>query len=237
MPLRRFGRKKMFRRRRVYRRRKPIGAVRRRNPTKLTVRGANPFPDRMRVRLQYTEYIDLSTTSPTPIIDYLFRGNSVYDPNYSGTGYQPLGFDKYAELYNKYLVRGATCKIVVIPDSSQAVNLAIFATDSATSITTQQDLFNRGNVVSKMVLPIGSVSSPSILKMYRSTRKMGGLQKLTNDEDSWIAQVSGNPGNSWFFHILSGPANQTSLPSTAVHIRVELTYYVEFFQRKVIYDG
>ncbi len=35
----------------------------------------------------------------------VFRANSLYDPDYTGTGHQPLGFDQWAAFYRTYVVR------------------------------------------------------------------------------------------------------------------------------------
>jgi hypothetical protein len=33
-----------------------------------------------------------------------FRTTAVYDPDYTGTGHQPYGFDQHSRLYNHYIV-------------------------------------------------------------------------------------------------------------------------------------
>lgn len=38
---------------------------------------------------------------------YVFRANSIYDPNYTGVGHQPRGRDEWALFYNKYVVLGS----------------------------------------------------------------------------------------------------------------------------------
>ncbi len=36
--------------------------------------------------------------------EYVFRLNSLYDPDLTGTGHQPYGFDQFAALYSRYKV-------------------------------------------------------------------------------------------------------------------------------------
>lgn len=53
----------------------------------------------MFVKLPYVENIQLSSGLSGAPGFYVFRMNSCYDPNKSGTGYQPTGFDQYSVLY------------------------------------------------------------------------------------------------------------------------------------------
>lgn len=70
------------------------------------------FPSSKIVKLKYNEYIPISSnTSGTVISQYRFNCNSLYDPNQSGTGHQPLYYDTYAGLYNHYLVLGSRIKV------------------------------------------------------------------------------------------------------------------------------
>ncbi len=57
-------------------------------------RGVAPFAADFLVRLRYFEQVTVSTTSSVNTASvYSFRLNSLYDPNYSGTGHQPYQFD------------------------------------------------------------------------------------------------------------------------------------------------
>lgn len=51
----------------------------------------------------------------------MFRLNSLYDPDYTGTGHQPLGFDQWASVYDKYYVRRARIKVTELKDASTNV--------------------------------------------------------------------------------------------------------------------
>jgi len=51
---------------------------------------------------------------------YVFRANSLYDPNVTGTGHQPMGFDQMCEFYQKFTVTASSIELhVVYPSASQ----------------------------------------------------------------------------------------------------------------------
>jgi len=53
--------------------------------------------------LKYVETVAFSVAAGSFAVQQ-FNGNSVYDPNKTGTGGQPLGFDNMTPLFNKYRV-------------------------------------------------------------------------------------------------------------------------------------
>lgn len=66
------------------------------------------IPDRTYVTLKYNEDISLGISAGGLMSNYLFRCNSIFDPNQSGVGHQPLGHDQYANFYKKYMVVAST---------------------------------------------------------------------------------------------------------------------------------
>lgn len=47
---------------------------------------------------------------------YVFRGNSVYDPDYTGGGVQPYGYDQYMAIFNNYRVVASSIKVYFRPE-------------------------------------------------------------------------------------------------------------------------
>ena len=57
------------------------------------------------VKLRYSQQVSMS--NPVGGAVHNFRANSLYDPDLTGVGGQPLGFDQMAALYNHYVVLGS----------------------------------------------------------------------------------------------------------------------------------
>lgn len=99
--------------RRFYRRRK-------KPTTKLTKPISYGFPRVQMVRMTYFEQIRIDPAgSPA---HYVFRANSVFDPNYTGIGHQPMYHDQYAEVYLHYKVVSSKIDITGTNDYSDQNN-------------------------------------------------------------------------------------------------------------------
>lgn len=87
--------------------------------------GSDISADRYRVKQHYTAIINLATSSgvSTP---YLFRGNSVYDPDFTGSGWAATGFSAMANLYQRYLVTGSKCSVKIVQTSGTSPGLVSF---------------------------------------------------------------------------------------------------------------
>lgn len=64
------------------------------------------------VKMKYSTTINLDAATGS-VNSWMFRANSIFDPDYSGTGHQPSLHDTYATLYRHYEVLSS--RIVVRP--------------------------------------------------------------------------------------------------------------------------
>lgn len=64
------------------------------------------FPARAVRRLRYCDSITLTTTSGS-VGSYVLRANDLFDPDFTGTGHQPMGFDQMMVFYNHFTVTKA----------------------------------------------------------------------------------------------------------------------------------
>lgn len=229
MP-RRFKRSKIKRRRGKKSRRV---AKKRGKPTTAIMRGPNGFPDRIRVKLTY--YMAFNSTHALGQAQiYQYRGNSVFDPDYSSTGGQPNGFDQWKAFYGKYRVSGSSCRIIsVVPGSTamsgtDAVGVSVvLAPSNVTTITGPQDL---AEIVYSKIRSSTYYTPVRELKSYMSTAKMLGVNKKSvEDEDNNSALISANPANQWYWNVMIIPSNTGA--TYYWFTSVKLTYYTEFYSR------
>lgn len=71
------------------------------------------FPSTKTVALRYVDTVALNGGAGSAAVN-VFRVNNIYDPDYSGTGHQPMYHDNYAALYSKYRVNYATITMVAL---------------------------------------------------------------------------------------------------------------------------
>jgi len=71
------------------------------------------FPNRKTVALRYVESVAFDASGSSAAVN-VFCVNNIYDPNYSGTGHQPMFRDNYATIYERYKVNYATITMVAM---------------------------------------------------------------------------------------------------------------------------
>jgi len=203
---------------------KKAKAVRKQRPTFQLGTG---FPVRMNVRLVYE---DLITLSPgTPLASYVFRGNSLYDPDYTGTGHQPRYYDQLTPIYGRYKVLASECFVEMI--NGGANSGAIFALTPNTEILT----FTTWQLASELprskvseIIPVAS-RYPFKLRSKASTTQICGLLPYQVNDEDWSASVGSNPLQLWYWNInISSIDTSTNL---AVSMRVRLVYDAVMYDR------
>lgn len=68
------------------------------------------LPKQLRMSHRYVENI-LTASGAGTLSTYLFSCNGLFDPNFSGTGHQPMYFDQMSALYNHYTCLGSKCSV------------------------------------------------------------------------------------------------------------------------------
>jgi len=206
-------------------------------PTTTVMRGPSGFPDRIRVKLNYYTTINADSTTGSTTF-YQFRGNSLYDPDFTSTGDQPNAFDQWSTFYSKYRVSGSALRVVsCIPgespmSGSQSVGVVVVIaptiSSTATSVTDYAELAYSKMRSTTYYTPVRNFSS------YMSTAKLMGVNKAAvKDEDNNAALVTTNPANVWFWNVLMIPGN-SSQTQTSYVVVVKLTYYAELFGRNIL---
>jgi len=190
------------------------------------------FAARQFVKLKYTSTYDhIAATSNILIM----RGNGIYDPEAATGGSQPLGFDEWAGFYQNYRVRASKikCSYVVDPAAgavSPAVQICVLPNVAGTTYTSQlasQQRFARSKFV-----PSSCVTT-QVLKSYCKTSSIFGVTKRSvADQDNFGAPVTTTPSNQWYWNFTAYSLDG----STAVDawLQAEITYYVEFFNPKIL---
>lgn len=211
-------------RKKYYRRKKMT------HPSSQTLRSNILVPDMSFVKLKYVTALSISAALGANAT-YVFRGNSCFDPDFTGVGTQPFGFDEYSAFYQNYRVLGSSVKLLVTNNISGAFPLVAILPSPISNPTA--DYYNLyGNpYVKKILNPAGnSQGEVKQLKHYISTRKILGLTKEQMGDSSYGPLVTANPGISWYWVI----AGQDILLAgdLDVFIYVEITYYTEFYIRR-----
>lgn len=208
--------------RRAYRK-KPMWKKRGQRTT-LVNTSLRPVPTRFITKHKYAEAVTLSTAG---LNVYKWNLNSLYDPNRTGTGHQPYGYDQIGLLYNRYRV--ISCKYVVsgIADSSNIAVACLPANDTATVISNVSEA--RENPRCKYL-----VQNPGgTLKVLKGNVYLPALTGRTKTQymsaDSYQAQVGASPTELMVLNVFGQGLNDDPTFAPGITFNILLEYTVEWF--------
>ncbi len=183
------------------------------------------IPDRLYTKVKYTELLNVSTTAT--MSTYTFGGNCLHDPNITGAGHQPYGYDQLMTLYNKYTCFGSKIKVTYCADTTntRCAYLTVRPTiNDAPTATQLIDVLELPNVRDKTC---NSGERCSVNNFARTKHILGVHDVLDNPDLS--ALIGANPLKKWYWIINTQGGDLTTTISG--DIRVEVTYYALFSER------
>ncbi len=197
-------------------------------------RGPTPFPDRMRCVISYSATYTSLIFNSAAASRQQFSMNSLFDPDFTGSGNQPEYFDQLSTLYNRYRVYGSAIKVVAMPFNGAtqsnvpvklvlvptAQSLASYGIDDIAALPRAQDRISTGNMDAKNQTLVASHSISEIL----GVKDVEGADRLQ-------ALVTASPSEQALWCIAGRSADLTT--AAYCNISVRITYDVEFFDRQV----
>jgi hypothetical protein len=156
---------------------------------------------------------------------YIWRLNSLFDPDYSGTGHQPLGFDQWAAFYGSYTVTKCDWELQIVGDQTPAAFRAVVAVSkSPAAVATDIDeaIENGGDLrlLGAYKVPVSGVVKGTT-HIGRYLNRKGDL----NLDDNLRALTSASPTD---VPVLAVLGQSTSANSSTLYICVKLIYTVTF---------
>jgi len=217
-----------------YQRRKPFQSRALTSPFYVPVAGpVNGFPEVLRTSLRYQDQYTLTSSSGSAA-QWLFRLNSLFDPDLTGVGHQPLYFDQLSGIYQYYRIRSTRMHVTFLPltDDTELTTtgpyeVGVGANSTSTFSSTLNTVAEQNN--SKVaLLPRDKSAQPvSLTLTYQPKRDLG----VAFTDDTVSASIGGSPAATYYGAIFAADLNLTS---GAVKAVVTLTFDAEFFQQNGI---
>lgn len=179
-------------------------------------------PKSKKVRLRYPFTVTVNPNAS--VAGHVFRANDLRDPDFTGAGDQPNGFDQWMAFYNHFTVIGSQLVAAFIQPSSTAIPniVGIKLQDSSTVETNLLDQigdprchWDVSNTVS---------NSTSVVKMQcnYSAKKFHGVKDVL-DNDDLQGDTGASPTEAAYYVVWAGPPDQASDSAT-----VYITGYIEY---------
>lgn len=218
-------------RRRTFRKRRPV--IRRR-ARKIRTYGKSyrrvPRPVAVGVskyRFAKLSYCDLctGTVNTNDSLTFAYQ-SSLYDPYVATGGHQPMFFDQYASMYQRYTVMGIAYNLDITTDQFSTGPLFVTVTPSSVGASpTTLSIARERPGARETACALGYRGR---LKGYISVAKLLGVdrRKLLTD-DQYSALITADPSQMAFMTIQAW--NTSATAGIICYISLRLTYYCRFF--------
>lgn len=157
-----------------------------------------------------------------------FAINNVFDPDFSGVGAQPLGFDQFAQFYGRYRVTRIMIEASFANSSTSPIVVGMYA--SAQSTLPANPLAWTVQPRSVKAVQLGGSSSGPSVAVLRASWNLWDVFGVTKseymDEMDFAATFSGGPARQAYLHCFivgGGVAVQTSRLFARLYYSVEMS--------------
>lgn len=197
-----------------------------------TVKTRDLIPQTFKTSLHYHQSIVLPSTTLLPTAFNNFSLNNPLDPDVTGTGHQPFGWDQFITLYNRYYVTGARmtatfCAPTKDNDTQETGPWLVGLTGSPEATFATQDADNWAEYPESD----SSMLAPDVLsRQFKLTYDpiQVGIEKY--DKNSTLTNTTFSRqfyGRPWIFNM-----GVTAATNVLCHVHIE--YDIEFTEPKAL---
>lgn len=183
-----------------------------------------PIAKRALIKMRYVEDFSLDPNDITATVNaFQFRANDVYDPNYTGGGHQPHGFDQWMTFYQHFTVLGSkmTAKFMNSTDSQNVCWVGIDVHSTPGAVTNNSTLMREnGQGVWRQMTGKGK---PTVLTKTFSGKKFFGVKNIIGEAD-YKGSSTLSPTEAAYYSVMAG--NIQSNNPTEILVSVTIDYIV-----------
>ena len=209
----------------------------------LSVPGDCPVPDVYNCQFHYGERLSLTATgSNSYSAEFIYAGNSIYDPDVSAGGNQPYFYDQLVApssgntgLYKKYLVRASRIELEFSVSSNNTVPVYVWllpvSSNNASLPVAPPDLDEYPRNQRLMLSTAAGGASTKTLTGYLPTyihENISYRDWAVNNYD-YEGSYFSSPIKMPYWYIVVKPADGAS--TVIVYMKVRMTYWTELSER------
>lgn len=202
-----YYRKRYRRKKRGYAKKLTVAkmATKRRRYRKLHRVPRFPLSKSKRVTLTYHDTFNLDVGAAGVPAHYIFSANGMYDPNITGVGHQPRGFDQLMTFFDHYTVLWSKISVTAVnADNTNGNFVVISVRDSSTTIASPDDIMEYPCVYTSLSAEGSGINNKTISHSVNVSKWLGRPSLMS--EDDLRGTTSANPVEQLYFHISSLPA-------------------------------
>lgn len=209
---------------------------RRKSNTTLSVQRNFAFSNQQIVYMRYVDNITLNPGLGTTAV-HGFRANSIYDPDYSTVGHQPMGRDEWATFYDHYTVLGCTIRATFLSPgdvvNTDSFIAGILLDDDSGTLPNPINILEQGKARTRLVTNSKGSRGSTTIQHYYNPRKFFGVKDMKDNRDMLGAEMSANPSENCHFKVFISPFD-FSADVAPVEVLVNITYKVLLTEPKTL---
>ncbi len=186
------------------------------------------FPAHTVRRLRYSGTASLSSTSGV-VAGYVLRANDLFDPDFTSTGRQPMGFDQMIAFYNHFVVLKARLVVTFVNTGSSTSPTVCIRQDADSTIITNFDQIKEfGGCVYEQLEAKGSYGQNKVLELSVDIAKLQGVNRQAIVADTALQGNAGaSPSEVTFLHMLLWDATNTTSAASAQFVLEQEAVFIE----------
>jgi len=183
------------------------------------------FPPRIYKKLRYSTNISLGAASGA-VSSWVFRANDLFDPDFTSTGHQPMGFDQLMNFYNHFIVAKAVIHCTFKNLASFPASVCIRQDADSTPITVIDRILEIGGCAKADLEFKGVSGSQRSLELGLDVARLQGVSRVALTSDpSLQGNAAASPAEVTYFHVQCWDSTAAGASSVGVDIILEQEAY------------
>lgn len=168
------------------------------------------FPASVVKRLRYSTNVALSSTAGA-VATNVFRANDLFDPEFTGTGHQPMGFDQMMTFFNHFVVLKARLICTFVNTVASTPTVCIRQDGDSSAITVIDRIIELGGVVMDVLQSKNTYGSSATLELDLDIAKLQGVsQAAITSDPSLQGNAAASPAEVTYFHVAMWDTSTTT---------------------------
>jgi len=186
-------------------------------PSVVRIPGSFYMPEKLIHTMTYSS--DWHETTAGGFVDWVYRGNSIWDPQFAAGGESAYGETVMAGIYLYWKVLSSRITVDFGNESADTITVAIVPTALSNSLTDKEDVTAMPRCkyrLSNAGGPIGRVAN------MQNTAAMLGMKGYDENGLTGV-HASGDPTNVWYWHVVF---SNTTAAALDAHVRLRIQFEV-----------
>jgi len=178
------------------------------------------FPDQLRCTLRYSDLGVQFTASISPAAQ-VYRANSLFDPDLTGSGSQPEYFDQIAAVYGQYCVQGCRIKAELFNTGTTSNAVVLLYSDANIATQSVENMTEHRYAKHAVVSAKAGMDNVTLILPPILNSTIQGERSLNTDPSNYTG-VGTNPTDPTYAIF------RTSAMDNATNSNIYANFYIEY---------